>query len=288
MKVHAYSVANREGADLRAGIDLARALPLGERVKVVADHPIRLETIEPSEDSYRLNFVDLKHQGPGRASLDGELSDFEMDDADKFGYETAAIYLPNQLRFILQYNHYGPRAARIQTYLNWLVFRAGGGRGEGEGQGGISLVPILRQDARLRFDRARVVKKIEATVHIPSVLAHGEGELPSMNRLLETPVLGGAQKLKIEILAGRQSDEVLNLDSVRAFVGDVLRLGRDSAKVSVEVIDEGDGPRDIIDFFDARLEAEVQVHLTGRRYAIRDRWEALDRVRALWLDRRNL
>lgn len=125
MKIHAYRVL--QVGSLSLG-DLLRALTtqtLGERHRVIYGAGIRLDEIQEHGGRWYLDFGGIRHEGPGRASAEDPITDFDLEDHEGFAHETAAIYDISTGIVGLQYNHYGPRINRIRSYLFQLASQHG-------------------------------------------------------------------------------------------------------------------------------------------------------------------
>ena len=117
MKIHAYKIEPRGDISLDQVLRHINEIPFEERLRTVSNGDIRLEIGNRAGNFWTLDFGGIRPDGPGRASATMPIADFDMNADEGFGQETAAVYNVATGFMALQYNHFGPRHARIQGYL---------------------------------------------------------------------------------------------------------------------------------------------------------------------------
>ena len=250
---------------------------------------MRLEdATKTNHGEWLLDFVKIRTSGPGKVSPSKPIEDFDMDDDDGFGEETCGFYNPALECLILQYNHHGPRPADIQSYI-YRFCRAVSGKTEADepadASDGIGLIPILRQDAYERLQRMGIVKRLTLTVQVPGILASNAGRMQALGQLLDNPIVASAQTVKLEITADRTRQNSLSVEGVKQVVTQALGLREDVSRLAVSGREDEIGPSEPIDLLEARLQANMSLHLgTAQRYERVDRFGAVRRAHDLWSD----
>lgn len=248
----------------------------------VSGSQIRLETAEPLGNYWLLDFGGIRHEGPGRASIDTPIEDFDLSEQEGFGHETAGCFDGQFL--VLQYNHFGPRISRIREYLSLVSQELAGATGAG-GEQIFSFVAVLKEDAHERLGQMGLVKSMEISFYVPGVVANNGSARPSLSGILSTPLIGTAAKVRIQVAASRDRGASLALNQVHQAIDDLVGLREDVSELQIVAKESEDAPSEPVDFLEARLEADIPVARTGRRYGRTDRWSALQQALETW--RRN-
>lgn len=291
MKIHAYRIRPRGEVGLTQVLQDIRGLGLADRLKNVSGVLLRLEHCEQQGPYWLLDFNWIQREGPGRASPDEPVSDFDLEENEGFCAETAALFHPESEFLLLQYNHYGPRTRRIQHYLYRHALRMADLNVEEEQHAerhGFDFHPLLHGDAADQLDRAGLVKRIAVTVHIPGVRARPEARRRSLGGLLDMPLMGAAESLHFEVSASRKKSSSLSLSRVKRTIDDLLGSRDDVSQLTVVVKENEDAPQRPLDLLKARVEADVSVRLEGRRYPRDERLRALRSTFEAWRDERML
>jgi hypothetical protein len=74
----------------------------------------------------------------------------------------------------------------------------------------------------------------------------------------------------------------LRVNHVRSIVSELIGIRDDVSELNVLAKETEDSPSEPVDFINARLEADIPVHRTGRRYGQRERWAALKQTYDTW------
>lgn len=279
MKIHAFRVAEVGNVTLSAVIEHVSALPLEERLKEVNGVPLRIEEARQVGNVWLIDFASIRHEGPGRAAADAPIEDFDLAEEEGFGHETAACFNPQSSFMTLQYNHFGPRIARIQTYLFMWAVVLGGHDLPDQGFG---FTPVLKADAATRLGHMGIVKNIEISFHVPGVQAQAISDRQSLNSFLSNPLVGSAQKIRLQLSAGRARGASLAVNYVQQMISDLLGVREDVETLNISAQENEEAPTEPIDFIEARLEADIPVHRVGRRYGRQERWNALNQAFSTW------
>ncbi|MFO1159323.1 MAG: DUF6731 family protein [Reyranellaceae bacterium] len=282
MRIHAIHVEPRGEARLGDVLTHIESLSLRRRLQTVSGTPMRLESVNRSGRFWLLDFALIRPNGPGRAASSAPIVDFDLNADEGFGEETAALYDPRSNYMSLQYNHFGPRQARIEAYLNRFASALDDDHEESEL--GFDLDPVLTADAADRLSHMQIVKSIEATIHVPGIAARPESRRRSLSSLLEVPVVGHAQTVSIQVSAGRRRHQSLSIPQVRRAISELLGMRDDVRTLSIVAKESEDGPREPIDFLEARLEMDIELRAIdrGRRYPLEERIAVLRQAFDLW------
>jgi hypothetical protein len=277
LRIHAYQITARGDLSLDQVLTHISQLPLEQRLRDVAGSEIRLEAANKAGQVWSLDFGGIHQEGPGRAARDAPIIDFDLNADEGFGEETAAVFNGGTGFMALQYNHHGPRSGRIQSYL-FRFARYVAGLAEdvpNDDDHGFTLLPVIRQDTIERLNRSSIIKKLRMSVFVPGLAHIEQPQRQSLSGILDTPVVGSAANLNFEISAGRKRRDSLNIDAVRRMVQEALGFGDDIHALEAVIRETEDAPSEPLDLLEARLQSNVRVDLTGRRYARNERWAAL-------------
>ena len=117
VNIHAYKVVPRGELSLDQVLVHINEIPLEDRLRTISGGDIRLEVAQKTGHIWTLDFGGMRPDGPGRASRVTPISDFDMAEDEGFAQETGAVFDLRSGFLALQYNHFGPRHGRIQSYL---------------------------------------------------------------------------------------------------------------------------------------------------------------------------
>ncbi len=287
MKIHGYRVEPRGQIALDAVLNHLQALPLAARTRTVWEVPMRLETAIRQGAYWLLDFAMIRREGPGRGSIENPITDFDLRDNEGFGEETAGCFHRASGFMTLQYNHRGPRHGRIQSYLFRFAQLLAGlpeGDDEVERDNGFTLLPILTAQAAARLDQMDIVKKIEMSFYVPRLAARAAHQRQSLGGFLELPLLGHAEKVKLEITASQRRGSSLNPRNIRRTVRELLGAREDLLSLNVVAKEADEDRGQAIDFLEERLVTDVSLVLRrgSRRYAKEDRFAELVRAFTQW------
>ena len=281
MKIHAYRVFPQSEVSLDQILQHLSEQTLEQRLQSVDDIQLRLEAAEKPGATWFIEFGGIRREGPGKASANTPIEDFDLEDHEGFGHETAACF---DGRFLLvQYNHYGPRISRIRKYLSIVGRMLDRESGTSNGASEIlNIVPVLKENAQDRLAHMGLVKSIEISFYVPGVLANNGQSRQSLSSLLNNPLIGTADRIRLQVSAAKGRASSLALNQVRQAIDDLLGLREDVSQLEVTAKETEDAPSEAVDFIEARLEADIPIARQGRRYGRDDRWAALNQALQAW------
>lgn len=276
MRIHAYRVFQQGDVLLDAAIGRLVQLPLGERFRTVDGLGMRLEEAQQHGSEWYLDFASIRQEGPGRASSDTPIEDFDLEDHEGFGHETTAILSDHFL--ILQYNHTGPRLNRIRAYLSLFSRSVAGSSREDQL---FSFAAVLKEAMRARLSSFGIVKKLSFTFYVPGMNENARNT-ESLGSLLRHPLIAAGDKVRVEVSAARPRGSSLALNHVYSAVDDLLSSREDVTNLEVVARESEEAPSEPLDLLEARLEADIPVTRSGRRFGRNDRWSALKQAYDTW------
>ena len=273
MKVHAYRVVTDNNDKLDSVLAFIKSQTHADRIRQTATTRLRFEDGSRARNgNWTLDFTKFRSAGPGKAPESAPNLDFDLAADEHFGEETAGLYSPGTDVIVLQYNHYGPRVAAIESYL--AIF-AGEARDNGASNvREIALEPIARRDAAQRLREATVIKRLEFSLHVPGALQTPPRRRQALGTFLMGPVIPSAQHVSVQVSAGHSRS--LNVSAVKAFVNQALGLDEGLSQLRVKKEADNTEPSGVIDMLEARLQLDRPlVHTSKRRYDRNARWSAL-------------
>jgi hypothetical protein len=239
VKIHAYQILQSGDIPLDEVFAHINALPLERRLREISGSPLRLETANKTGTSWYLDFTGIRHEGPGRASADSPVSDFDLADTEGFGHETAACFDAASGFMTLQYNHIGPRSSRIRNYLFGFVNEMVDDRGTTRGFG---FIPVLKPEAADRLNHMGIVKNIEISFFVPGILSQEASSRQSLSSILDNPLVGSADRIRIQLSASRGRAGSLAVNHVRSIVSELIGIRDDVSELNVLAKETEDSP----------------------------------------------
>lgn len=270
IKIHYYAVNSAPvGTDIEKILEELKKEELTNRLKVCGYQEIRLDHIEKrhdekvNEDYWILRFSKFRHDNwPGVANIREISKDLELEDDSVLAEETTMAYWPIKKKALIQYNHFGVRASKIQEYLSLSVMRDGGI---------ISLTPILTAEAMDKYLNKQIVTSMEASIDGVSdadlEFFDGSGLKESLQHSIENKATIARFAFSVD---ARIKTEKLDRSWVERIVDGVLRRGGDRDKLSVSVKGDEDEALEVLNLLEERKVTEFdesQIERTeGRRY----------------------
>ncbi len=276
-KIHLFTTAYSNGPiPLIERLKRIYALDIEKRARLIEGRHFRLDDLNvENPDFIKMNIIKLRlDEGPGKASLKKHVSGIGLEKDEGFAEETAAIYIPSSERWLVQYNHHGPRASAIAEYIADLEqpFSA------------FELAPVWRTDVMTELRRRDIRTKLQVKIS-PS----------SLKQLAEDGATGLSDALKMANKTGADTiDITISVSRGKAFGGAIDTwlswFSRIRASTQVEAVEKfvltakGDGVRSKdIDLLAPRLEGTVTLQAgPDRRLPLELRWGALESVWNGW------
>lgn len=285
MNVYHYSVnALGETPSLENTLQALQGLPLDERAATCGSQKVRLETIERSESIggeilWELKFSRIRDSNwPGVATSSSEAQDLELDADQYLSEETFAVFSETRGRIVVQYNHHGVRASRIQEYFQILSGCSGAA---------YQFLAALNSDALAKFQSKQFVTNVDVCIDgvTAADVAYFNGA--GIGAALEAGLSAEATSLRCSFsVDARTRSNRLNRNWVERLADYVMLRGgegdklvvnaRGSEEEAIEVIDLLDS-RKITSFPDALIDRTV-----GRRFVPAQVFERLKQANSEW------
>ena len=279
IKVHYYDVATTDSSPVALNVDLNELndLPLGDRVRVCGYQEIRLDSIvlkiDPEfQDRYwLLRFSKFRNDNwPGVATKGEESKDLELDDDSVLAEETTMLYSETSNKALIQYNHFGVRASKIQEYLSLRRMAQGSP---------YKLIPVITAEALSKYQQKQIVTSIEASIEGISdadlAIFNGSSLKDTIQQSIESKATSARFNFSVD---ARIKTERLDRGWVERIVDSVMGRSGERDKLSVSVKEEEEDALEVLNLLEERKATEydeAQIERTeGRRYRP-DQLEAL-------------
>lgn len=285
MKVHLYDVRRHTSPPIDQTLPTIFTQPLAQRMRTIANADMRLETLaapnSPNNNSpyWLLDFTNLRFRhGPGKANRAAPVIGFNLGPDDGFGEETAALYDPQHRVILVQYNHHGPRASAICSYINSF---------DGSTTHDYEFTVRLDAQAANRLNGKSILKKIVVKITPPKISAAMRNGGTSLNRALQISDDLDGNTIELTITSGRSKNGKLNFMRAKSFVQSIVQLTNTTGAVdSLKVTGQASQgtPIEVIDLIEEKMETEITNLTLGTdlRYTQESRWTALVRARNGW------
>lgn len=275
LKVAFYQVQCPDGITFADVLTKARRKKDEDRTIEVHQKLIRLQDISKSKDNWEGDTIHIRmDEVPPKASIDGELSNIELEDDEGIGEETAFLYNEAIDILALQQNIYGVTEPSFCRYFEKAA----------QINGPIFLFPVIQSGALQKFTNLHTVKKIEVKLARPKNMkqfAKTDGK--STSDVIEMINNFEAPTANITLSVGRNRKEELNLNSVKNLVKGLLGMNQSgdnvkSIKISgaatgfgstaIELIEER-----MIEQFSAEPDEDRRVKYATRKDLIKTAWD---------------
>lgn len=121
VNVHAYRIHTlNRSRSLEAVLEQVSGDAISKRNRFLAGVDLRVEDIRKTDsgDLWLMDFVLMRYEGPAKVAHQRPASDWDLEEDDRFGEETAALFDPSAQSLYVQFNHRGVRAARMVDYFS--------------------------------------------------------------------------------------------------------------------------------------------------------------------------
>lgn len=280
ISVHAFKVKR----DPKSGqlADLLKKIQsdtLSSRVRQVDLSEIRVDDVTFQNGVW---FVDIglfrKQHGPGKASASKPVKGFTFGKDECFFEETAFLYIPATDYLLVQYNHHGTRAGKIQDYLNSY---------DANNNYLFEFLPKYDDSAERRFLKRKATKKITFAIDPRFLNKSDRVSGTALTQALDLGKESGGEKVELTISAGRAKSSYLSKYIEKTAETLKKKAGQNPAgvtKLQVGILSELDESMQVIDLIEERLvESFSDVPLgVDLRYPRKDRYRMLERAHNGW------
>lgn len=285
IKLHYFAVENLgETEDLEETLKRLHAIPIEGRLRACGYQEIRLDDIQPKSISGRppywlMRFSRFRDDNwPSVATVSEPSKDLELDDDQMLAEETSALYVPSRKRLIIQYNHFGVRASKIQEYLS---LSAGGGGAT------FQFNPILTQEAMEKYRNKTLVTSIEASVEGVSESDIKFFEGSGVEGALRASANADVSTFKFNFsVDARVKSNRIDRSFIQRLVDAVKGRAGDDDKLIVTARASEDEAVEVINLLEARKVSEFDAELidrtAGRRYVPEQLYALLEQAYREW------
>jgi hypothetical protein len=292
MKIHVYKVISELNTpDLKVVLNYIEALPLDQRLRSLGkeQQEIRAENIKKPTSSlpyWLIDFTRLRFDhGPGKVNRNTPIEDFNLNNDEGFGEETAALYDESSGYLFIQYNHFGVRSGSIATYLNDIRTN----------QNDVySLHVKMDGDSEVRLARTNIIKKLNFKIAPVNMSTDMRQAGVSVDRILKLSDELNAETIEVTISSGKSGNSNLLFGKVSKVINALKEMmhqddrfnnseitPRALQKFEVYGKKELDSITEEIDMISPKLEYDIDglVLGEGKRFTQESRWGALIRAR---------
>jgi len=282
MKICFYqNQAFEESRSLPEVICQIKSLDLEKRERFVNGKTVVLETIEESDNLFKMDFTKRRtYNAPGYSRPGTETKDFEIEEGAGFGEQTAMVYSPDKESLAIQYNHHGLRPAAIATYFGMFA--------DNRHADSFEFRPVLNQDIYAKLLRSAVQTRFHcriASEKITDSMYENNVPIATALKLRESNAAG---HVEIDLSFGRDKrggalENIINL--INPLKGNPAV---EDLKVSVkEQIDDATEILDLLEHRECKIFPDEKLVLTsGLRFSYSSRIRALTGEFKSWLQSR--
>jgi hypothetical protein len=256
---------------------------LEKRTRLVGGQQVRLEAVqEESTGLFLMDFVLMRNRhGPGRCSPRKAIRGFDFDRQDRevFGEETAALYDPNTSHMVIEYNHHGTRAGKIADYLSGVT---------GQPNDQYTLEIRMNEEMEAQLQHRKIVRGLRIKASTQSMGLVDKRADRSITAHLAAAREAGAPFIDIYLSVGKSRSERLDRNLIdRAYEWAKARLRKDPGSVDafdVSAKVDVDDATQTLKMLGHSISHEFKNLTVGADLRIpRDeRWEALLRAHKEW------
>ncbi|PRH29675.1 DUF6731 family protein [Burkholderia gladioli] len=283
LRVHFYTVEQFGKAEpIEDVLRKIQALDLADRTRTCHFAKIRVDDIVPPEQDrsyWILRFSRFRDDNwPGVATVEEASKDLELDEDALLSEETFVIYDPAKNRMVVQYNHFGVRASKVQEYLTQCTRYA---------EGGYELLPVLTEDALDRFNSKKIITSVEAVIDnvSPQDIAYFGGS--GLADCIKQGSDAGATRVRFTLsVDGRERKNRLDSGVVRPIIDRLLGRSGENDKVIVGAKEVEEDAVELLNLLESRkyveYNAESIPRTLGRRYSPEFMIQLLDQALREW------
>jgi hypothetical protein len=147
----------------------------------------------------------------------------------------------------------------------------------------VRLALVLQDGAYARLLAKQAISAVEFAVSVPGARQSDRQLGRSLSAILDAPLPGGIDTLRIIMASSARREGNLERSTAMEIVNGLRGLGADVYTLLVRARDAERGKAEEIDLLKDRLQVDVPMSLgADRRFAQRDRWDALRRQYEEW------
>lgn len=276
IKIHLFKTSGESPA--RMIFERLFNADFAERNQEINGDTFRMEDLKAEDGSQLLlmNFIRLRlDEGPGKAGLNQKVTGFGLARSEGFAEETAVLYDPETELWVIQYNHFGPRAGAVASYMSRMQHP----------RPSMDLVPVWRDDAMRELACRPFKTKLEIKVAARSISALDADGAVGLTEGLKAARANGADTLTLEI--GVRRGNSFSGKVIDSWMGWFHNIKRKSAASSLDrfvVTAKGPGfESKEINLLNFREEKEFPMKAgKDRRLPLEARWDTLVRAWEEW------
>ncbi|WP_416048924.1 DUF6731 family protein [Cupriavidus basilensis] len=258
------------------------AIDIANRTKNCNYMEVRLDHLMPpaaDKNYWLLRFSRFRNDNwPAVATLEEAAKDLELDEDAILSEETSMLYAPDMNRAVIQYNHFGVRASKIQEYL----LQSGA-----YGEGGHRLLPVLSSDALEKYAGKKIVTAVDVVIDdvtAPDV-AYFAG--CGLQGAIAQAVDGSARRMRMTLsVDARERKNQLEKGIVQTMVDKVLARNGDNDKLVVSAKAEEDDAIEELNLLESKKCVEYNAdsipRTQGRRYSPDHMFALLEQAYREW------
>ncbi len=213
MKIFLYEVS--EQTPVIETIHHIKNLDLEDRVKNISGYDMKLEEIEDrrigSSTVILMDFCKHRQSGPGRAKRDQKIQGFDLEQDEAFGEMTTVLYDPETHFIVIQYNHYGPRAGAIASYLSEFF------------KSQVTFKPRLRDDVLAEIDKKQYNTSLSFSYSY-ATLTEEHGKLLGIAAILNNTETFGDNIGEVVITVKKKRGSYSKMENQTGFLKKILRF----------------------------------------------------------------
>ena len=279
-KVHAFGVRlHDKSGNLEDLLEQIKKDGLSARVRTIGYSDMRIEDVTYKDGLWFFDFGKFRDQhGPGKASKSTPVQGFAFKKGEVFCEETACLYIPKSRHLIIQYNHHGARAGKIQDYFNNY---------DPNNAYTFELVPKYDETVERKFRNRAATKKIIFEID-PRFLSQSDRVSgTALTHALDLGRQSHGEKVELVISAGKPKRNYLSefIDKTAETLKKKAEENPDGiTKLKVGILENLDSRMEVLDLIAQRLVHEFDDIPLGSdlRFPKVERYKALRRAYNGW------
>jgi len=284
IKVHYYSVSVPDRiASVSDTLQKLQQTTLDQRTRIIGTRRIRLDEVTPvlqknGAVNWHLKFTKFREDNwPGVSASSAPSKDLELKADESLSEETHVVFSSVSNRMVIQYSHYGVRAAAVKDYLNAAI----------DSPVGYFLMPVLTNEALEVYNSKQIVTAVEASIEgvteADIAFMEGSGLEAVLKKSIQSQVSTFQFKFSVD---ARVKKNQVDRGWVTRLVDLVRSRAGESDKLSVTAKANEEDAVEVIDLMASRkvtfFEAAAVRRTAGRRYNSEQLFALLDQSMRDW------